>query len=97
MKGDAGAPEGCRQRPAWMVGHPVSDASGTMWWRSLALGARTPWYRMRLRRGGGTRAASFSINSNGDRTRKDVPSDRAYRCFNATANCSANSTSSSRR
>ncbi len=38
-----------------------------------------------MKRGGGTRAASFSINSNGGRTRKDVPSDygvlrRKVRC-----------------
>lgn len=37
--------------------------------RPAALGARTPWYRTRFRRGGGTRAASFSslgVGSAGD-------------------------------
>ena len=50
-----------------------------LWWasrytrqRALALGARTPWYRIRLSRGGGIRAARFSVNSNGGRTTKDT-------------------------
>ena len=53
MKGAAGAPEGLSTAAGWLVGTSGSGASGAICWRSLALGARTPWYRMRLRRGGG--------------------------------------------
>ena len=51
---------------------PASSArggDGTICFRLLALGARMRWYRTRLRRGGGTGAASFSINSKGDSTK----------------------------
>ena len=42
--------------------------------RSLALGASTPWKRIRCNRGWGTSAASRYMNSSGDITRCVVPS-----------------------
>ena len=42
---------------------------------SAGVGGQDAWYRTRLRRGGGTRAASFSINSKGDSTKWVVASD----------------------
>ena len=50
-------------------------------------GASTPWQRTRLRRGGGTRAASFSSNSCGDSSSWQVPSAQCV--FNVNTNVSA--------
>ena len=51
-----------------------SGACGTTIGRSLALGASTPWKRIRCKRGLGTRAAKRCMNSSGDITRCVVPS-----------------------
>ena len=45
-----------------------SFGPGTICDRSAAFAASTPWYRTRLRRGGGTSAASFSSSSSGAST-----------------------------
>ena len=65
----------------------ATAGDGTICWRTLALGARTPWYRIKLSRGGGTSAANFSSSSNGDSSRWVVPSDHGV--FKRKVSCSS--------
>ena len=69
-RGSAQRPEGTRFRAP----RPRPWDPGTMRARPAALGARMPWYRIRLSRRGGTRAASFSINAVGESSIRYVPS-----------------------
>jgi MFS family permease len=61
----------------------ASGSCGTTSARSLALGASTPWKRIRCSRGLGTSAASRCMNSSGDITRWVVPSRQAVLSFNS--------------
>ena len=58
-------------------GTSCGTSCGTTSARSLALGASTPWKRIKCSRGRGTSAASRCMNSSGDITRCVVPSRRA--------------------
>jgi hypothetical protein len=60
---------------------------GTTRARNLALGASTPWYRIRCSRGRGTSAASRCMNSSGLSTRCVVPSRHGV--FNSSCTCPA--------
>ena len=51
-----------------------SGGAGTILLRNFALGASTPWKRIRCSRGRGTRAAKRCMNSNGAITIWVVPS-----------------------
>ena len=51
-----------------------SAGAGTILRRNLALRAKTPWKRIRCKRGRGTRAARRYMNSSGDMTIWVVPS-----------------------
>src|SRR5262245_8658639 len=58
--------------PLWSCSR--SGEAGTILLRNFALGASTPWKRIRRRRGRGTRAARRSMNSSGSMTIWVVPS-----------------------
>ena len=57
----------------WWLGGTLCRA-GTIFLRNFALGASTPWKRIRCKRGRGTRAARRSMNSSGSMTIWVVPS-----------------------
>ena len=66
------APVSLEEADAW------SRSPGTIWDRSAALGANTPWKRMRWSRGWGMSAAKRCRNSSGVMTRWVVPSRRDF-------------------
>ena len=82
--GDPGVPSGPTVPPAPGVAGPAwwgFLTAGTMRIRSPACGANTPWKRVRLTRGKGTKEARRAKKSSGSRITCVVPS--RYGVFNA--------------